>query len=173
MLRLRLTVPCRWRVATLLAALAFAFAPQPARARQVILASDNVNVGAYNAVTGTTINAAFIGPTQGLGDPLGLALDSAHRLFVANFNTDTGGVYNANTGATINATFISGISQPFAVAVDGNNHVFVSSGSTVSRYDATTGALLNGGYISDPSASTIHFLKVDGNNHLFTSNNNR
>ena len=55
--------------------------------------------------------------------------------------------YNATTGATIDAHFVNqqGLSQPSALLLDGNNHLFVANygNNTVGEYDATTGATLD------------------------------
>ena len=48
------------------------------------------------------------------------------------------GEYDATTGVTINANFINLEAVPVSLAVSGNS-LFVVSGGTVAKYDATTG----------------------------------
>ena len=80
----------------------------PAFARQVLYVGNpgNNTVGAYNAVTGGTINAAIISG-QGLNNPVGITRDGNNHFFVTNAD-DRIGQYNATTGATIDAAFING-----------------------------------------------------------------
>jgi hypothetical protein len=162
------------RLAAALAALALAYMAGPAQARQVLFVSNagNNTVGAYNAVTGATINPAFIGTSQGLNVPWGLALDGNNHLFVANDPAGTNGwagLYNATTGATINANFLTvpagyvGLNFSW-LALDANNHAFVLAGAGVREYDATTGAPINMGFISPPVGAA---LALDGQNHIF------
>jgi hypothetical protein len=85
--------------------------------------SQSGTVGEYNAITGVTINANFI---TGLAAPVGIAL-LGNSLFVANdIGAAVGGVgadlatvgeYNAITGAVINAKLITGLNEPFGLAV--------------------------------------------------------
>ena len=61
------------------------------------------------------------------------------------------GEYDATTGATLNAHFISmGLVGPGGLALDGNNHLFVTSDNinTVGEFDATTGATINPTFIN-------------------------
>lgn len=69
-------------------------------------------VGVYNATTGATINANFINT----GSPLGLKVVD-NRLYVATPGAGTVGVYDATTGATINAALVSGLNNPYDIAV--------------------------------------------------------
>ena len=86
------------------------------------------------------------------------------------------GEYDASTGATINAAFINGqgLSGATKLALDGHNHLFVTSQNTntVGEYDATTGATINANFINGQVAGDFG-LAVDGpNNHLFVSGGN-
>jgi hypothetical protein len=58
----------------------------------------------------------------------------------------TVGEYDAATGAAINANLVTGLSDPFGLAVSGNT-LFVADGDTVGEYDAATGAAINASFI--------------------------
>ena len=82
--------------------------------------------------------------------------------YVAN----TVGEYDATTGAAINPAFIGvqGTNYfPAALALDGNNHLFVGySGSVnrVSEFDATTGAIINPAFITGISGDLLFVSSV-------------
>ena len=83
-----------------------------------------------------------------------------NTLFVAQQASNTVGTYNATTGAAINPSFITGLSGPQALAVLSstlvpdslfvvNIGVPVGPGTgTIGKYDATTGAVINAGFIT-------------------------
>jgi hypothetical protein len=161
----------RPRVAS--AALIIALAVTPAYAQVIFMSQSSNTVGAYNAVTGTPINTAFIsGPNA-----YGLAVDSNNHLFVSNgsFNT-TVGEYNATTGVTINAAFIQLPPTQFivnaALSLDGNNHLFVSNNvtNTVGEYNATTGATISAAFINGQGLNNGAAMALDAvHNHLFVT----
>jgi hypothetical protein len=132
-------------------------------------------IAEYNATTGAVINPDFI---TGLTLPEGIWL-AGNNLYVANnaavssvlpfngiYTNGTIGEYNATTGAAINASLVTGLNQPAAVAVSGNN-LFVSSyafnsdsgaGGIVGVYNATSGAAINANFITglaDPQGLAI------------------
>jgi PEP-CTERM motif len=113
----------------------------------------NNTVGEYDATTGATINTAFVSG-QGLNHPVWIALDGlGHLLVVNNGNGPTNGSigeYVAATGAAINASLIGPLAEPDGIALDGNNHLFVSfpNTNTIAEYNAATGALINPTFIS-------------------------
>jgi hypothetical protein len=123
----------------------------------------NDTVGEYNATTGATINATFVNG-QGLDDPTWIALDGLGHLLVNNFgsNPTNGaiGEYDAVTGATINANFIGPLPSPGGIALDGNNHLFVSfpNTNTVAEYNAATGALINPIFINGQGLNGPEFI---------------
>jgi hypothetical protein len=99
-------------------------------------------------------------------------------LFVANeeyLRPSYVGAYDAATGATINANFIpapiagGGV---HALALDGNNHLFVtaSSNASVGEFDATTGATINAAFVHGQGLENPESVALDGNNHLFVGN---
>jgi hypothetical protein len=166
----------RGRAASLVA-LTVALAAQPVQARQVLLVTDYTRVGAYNAITGATINADFIDDSQGLSDPGWLALDGNNHVFVTNIANNTVGQYGATTGATVNATFVNntqGLNQPVGIALDRNNHMFVVNGNiganTVGEYNAMTGATVNAAFINGQGLDLPDAMVLDGQNHLFVTN---
>jgi len=159
-------------LAVFLAAIPVTLAQHSAQAQPVLLVCDGQlnRVGEYDAVTGATINANFVGPAQGLNSPRAMALDSSNHLFVASFDQNGFvGEYDATTGATINANFISGLSYSRSLAVDGSNRLFVTRAGGVNVYNATTGALINGNFINTGSPY-VPYLVLDGHNHLFLEN---
>jgi hypothetical protein len=109
---------------------------------------DTVNgwVSEFDATTGATVKFHF----ANYGAPA-LLVDGHNHLFVANPAASTPSVmeFDATTGAIINANFISAISA-FGLALDDNNHLFVSDNSlgTIGEYDATTGAPINANFIT-------------------------
>ena len=75
-------------------------------------------------------------------------------------------------GKLLNANFITGLNNPSAIAVSGNNLFVVNSpagvsyGGTVGKYDATTGAAINAGFIS---GLNLNFAVAVSGNSLFVS----
>jgi len=89
------------------------------------------------------------------------------QLYVTTVNNDVG-EYNATTGATINSTLVTGQSNPYGLALSGNNLYVVNyiSGG-VGEYNATTGSPINANFITGlhgPSA-----IAISGND-LFVAN---
>jgi hypothetical protein len=118
------------------------------------------NIAVFDATSGTTINSTFATLSGANVDPLGLAVDNLH-LFVADSSNNRVSKFDSTTGTLINADFITGLNLPTALALDGNNHLFVGCGGTnvtgaVREYDATTGAVLNADFIPGlPRATTL------------------
>ena len=112
--------------------------------------------------------------------PLSLAphrIEAGGVLFVVK-DVNIVGEYDAATGATINANFISlpkGLSH--SLAVDGNNHLFVSNGTntagtgTVGEYNAITGAAISVPFLTaSQGLSDPNDLAVDASSHLMVLN---
>lgn len=131
--------------------------------------SESYAVRSYNATTGATI-ATFTTP-RGL-EQAGCLAVLGNRLYIATWGTGLEGkgmvgVYDATTGAPIQANLISGIYQPYGVAVSGDR-LYVSnySSGTVSVYDATTGAVIQASLISGLNLPTG--LAISGT-HLYVA----
>jgi hypothetical protein len=106
-----------------------------------------------------------------------LATEPAHArqvlLVVSATNGAVGvGQYSAVTGATINPDFISVVGGGHKLALDGNNHLFVSNilNNTVGEYNTTTGATINATFVNGQGLNLPAGLAVDRSNHLFVSN---
>jgi hypothetical protein len=110
----------------------------------VTLQNGNV-VGAYNAVTGATVNTNFI---TGLDHPANIAI-SGSSLFIDNQWGNAVGEYNAVTGAVINASFITGASlcNGIAISTSGTMYVSVDGGGSVGEY-AVSGATISATFIT-------------------------
>jgi uncharacterized repeat protein (TIGR01451 family) len=125
--------------------------------------------------------------------PLGVALDAAGNLFIADSKNNRVRRIDAATGTitTVAGTGISGsggnggpatsatLSSPLAVAVDAGENIFISEGANVRRIDAATGiisryaGLTNFGFGGDggpATAAQLNFpngLAIDGFGNLF------
>ena len=119
-------------------------------------------VGAYNALTGATINSNFIN-NSGSGDTdQGMAFDPiTNILYVQHSSTIS---EYATTGAVINASFITGLTNnPFGLALSGGDLYVTNQGNnTVGEYNASTGATINASLINT-GLSTPRGILVLGN----------
>jgi hypothetical protein len=152
---------------------------------EVFVAQDGVNtgsIGAYDisfgsgSASGSTINSALItSPAAGQSTEvrMSLATDGQGDLFVGEYSggtTATIGEYSLN-GTAINSSFLtlsdsSGVPQ---LAADGQGHLFVAVGNTVSEYN-TGGTLLNS-FSVGPIATAVNLsaLAVDSSDDLYTA----
>lgn len=120
-------------------------------------------VGAYNALTGATINASLVQQ----GNAFGLAA-SGNNLYVA---TQNGAVaeYNATTGARNTAFTPFTPNSVRGLTLSGNTLYVVNVNSnTVGTYNATTGAVINAAFISSGLNGPRNAAVVNGN--LFVTN---
>src|SRR5437763_1275601 len=80
---------------------------------------------------------------------LSILSNTAHAQLYVSQQAGRVGEYDAITGAAINANFITGLNNPFSLALSGND-LFVAEFSTqrVGKYDATTGAAINPNFIT-------------------------
>jgi hypothetical protein len=126
-------------------------------------------VGMYDGKTGT-FDPAFV---QDLNTPQAIAV-GADNLFVVNSVGGKFGVsigeYSALTGAVINSHLIAGLHGRVGIAAFGDN-LFVTSASThrIDEYSATTGDLIQGGFIMGLKLKGPAELAVAGGN-LFVVN---
>jgi PEP-CTERM motif len=151
----------------------------------VFVAQDGVNtgsIGAYSisfcsdSVSGSVINSSLItSPAAGQSTEvrMSLATDGLGDLFVGEYSggsTATIGEYSLN-GTAINSSFLTlsdrtGVPQ---LAADGQGHLFVSVGDTVSEY-TTGGTLLNSFSLAlGPSGITIAALAVDSSDDVYAA----
>ena len=72
-------------------------------------------------------------------------------------------------GTTVNASLISGLTEPFGIALDGAGHMFVTdyAGGTIGE-DNLDGTAVNASLISGLNSPA--YLALDGNGHLFVAN---
>ncbi|MBC5829683.1 MAG: hypothetical protein GIW98_05765 [Candidatus Eremiobacteraeota bacterium] len=84
------------------------------------------NVGPIRTISGAAAKLAL---------PISIAVDSAGRIYVSNFNFTGNGyvtVYSANPSGNAPIRTIPNLTNPNAVAVDAMNELFVASGAGVS-----------------------------------------
>jgi DNA-binding beta-propeller fold protein YncE len=72
------------------------------------------------------------------------------QLYVTQVELGIVSEYDATTGALINANFITGLSDPHALLLSGNNLYVTNAGPTgsVGLYDAKTGAVINASFLT-------------------------
>lgn len=150
----------------------------------VFVAQDGLNtgsIGAYSisfgagSATGSTINSRLItSPAAGQSTEVRMTLATdGSDLFVGEYSggtTATIGEYSLN-GTAINSSFLT-LSDNSDVApqlaADGQGHLFVAVGNTVSEYNAS-GSLLNSFSLGAGSGlASIMGLAVDGSDDLYT-----
>jgi glutamine cyclotransferase len=105
-----------------------------------LLAAGRSGIGQYNTSTGAQIKGIdSSGPVNGIAV-------AGNYLYAAYNTLGTIGRFNLADG-TGSYNFITGLNTPRGVAIDGNN-LFVSSGTSIAQYNATTGATINSSFIS-------------------------
>ena len=107
-------------------------------------------VARHNASTGALLNANFITGFSGLRN---LQVDGSGNIFVAAF----GGTNNVtkwdSAGVAVAGFTTINLASAIGLALNGND-LFVSNlNTTVSRYNATTGALLNASFVTGLSSA--------------------
>ncbi|MDE2136497.1 MAG: hypothetical protein KGJ68_03610 [Gammaproteobacteria bacterium] len=132
------------------------------------------------------------GLSAAIANPHGLLflLGTPAYLFVANAGGPSGGevlVYSEQTnltafsGLTLVASITAGISQPTRLALDRNNHLYVSNGgtNTVTVYDVSSAGNIAANTIPQLTAATIGpaniqnplGLTVDGSGNVYVASN--
>jgi streptogramin lyase len=161
---------------------------RPAEARQVLFVNDlSANaVGQYNAVTGATMNAAFVSG-QG-GRPQCVAVDGNNHLFVGYYNNVVV-KYDATTASILG--YINGynnggqgLQEPLSIATDFGNSLFIGQVvplvpsilrlGWVGKYDIGTGNSITDRLLETTSYTfEVRYtaLAVDRNNNLFAALN--
>lgn len=75
---------------------------------------------------------------------LSLSNRTCAQVYVGNYYNNSVSEYDATTGQVLNANFITGVNEPEALSLSGNDLYVVNGGSsTVGVYNATTGAAIN------------------------------
>jgi 6-phosphogluconolactonase (cycloisomerase 2 family) len=131
-------------------------------------AASNVNV--YNATTGTLGHYELI---NGLSNPAGLLISGSISgsdgpvLYVANASGGSVGAYDLDNGDQV-VSFTLAATTPYGLAVSGTNlFVTLQSSDKVAEYNAATGVLENGSFIT--GLDSPEGLAIDGND-LFVVN---
>jgi hypothetical protein len=101
----------------------------------------------------------------GLSQPVGVAVDLAGNLYIADTNYDSILKWNAANAAL--GTLVSGLNQPRAVAVDGSGNVFIAEtgNGAVKKWSAATGGLTT----LASGLTGIDGVAVDKNDNLYMS----
>jgi hypothetical protein len=179
---------CRPRFATVLVVLTVAIAVRPAEARQVLFANDlNANaVGQYNAVTGATMNGAFVSGQW--GGPQCVAVDGSNHLFVGYYNNLVI-KYDGTTGSILGyidgySNGGQGLQQPLSIVTDFRNSLFIGQYvpplptilhiGWVGKYDTGSGNAIADRLLETTSYTVeIRYtaLAADRNNNLFAALN--
>jgi len=128
-------------------------------------------VGKYSP-TGSPLNTSFI---TGQSVPIGLAFNASGDFFVVNATPPGTGERVArfdSAGNLINSSFVAtGLSGPQFLAFDGAGGLFVSNGTVIGKFNATTGATINSAYIT--GLNNPEGIVIVGGNLFVAENNNR
>jgi len=79
-----------------------------------------------------------------------LAVNAAHgQIYVSSIGPETAGEYNATTGAVVNASLVTGLGNPYGIAISGSNlYVANYNNGTIAVYNANTGAVVNAALVT-------------------------
>jgi sugar lactone lactonase YvrE len=103
--------------------------------------------------------------TDGIDDPVSLALDSSGNLYVGNYQADTVTVYAPGSSSPLR-TISSGVLFAFALAFDSSGNLYVANYDTVTVYEAGTSTLL----LTISEATTPYSLAFGSNDYLNVAN---
>jgi len=137
--------------------------------------SGNGSVTELNGLTGAAISPATTGfpVTSTQTSPSGVAIDGSGDVWVSGFNGDTLYEMTVSTGAASGASAngAGGMEQPYAVAIDASNNVWLPNQSSLAGYtvsefsNLTTGTAFSGGGILAPDG-----VAIDGAGNVWISN---
>jgi hypothetical protein len=89
---------------------------------------------------------------------------SGQVLLISNSSTGTIGEYDPNTGSAINASLMTGVPNPYGLAVSGSKlFVATTNNDRVAEYDVNTGHLINNSFIVGGSSAYPYGLAASGN----------
>jgi streptogramin lyase len=106
--------------------------------------NDNDRVGQYDGATGAFVNLFATG--GGLSGPTGVVFGPDGNLYVSSDLNNKVARFSGSTGASLGDFVLSGsggLTGPHGLIFRGDGELYVSGGSTVSRFDATTGAFFD------------------------------
>lgn len=91
-------------------------------------------------------------------------------VWVANQNSGIVGKYDVSNGAAVAANLITGLNNPYALAIDSSGRLYVANegDGTVGVYNAATGAAITVPLVTVPGGHSDG-IAVDGNGTLFVS----
>jgi WD40 repeat protein len=93
---------------------------------------------------------------------LALPKRASAQLYVSQYGTGVVSEYDVNTGKVINANFITGLTEPWALLLSGDD-LFVANGAGyVGKYDAKTGAAISQSFITGESGFYPTGLALSG-----------
>jgi WD40 repeat protein len=83
------------------------------------------------------------------------------QIYVSQVTAGVVSKYDEKTGKVINASFITGLSDPNALALSGDNLYIANQSGSVGKYDAKTGAAINSSFITGTSFAPIGLALSD------------
>lgn len=96
------------------------------------------------------------GNNTGLSGPMGIALDKAGNMYVANFNAGTVTKYPANANGNVAPSFtIAGLNQPIGVVVDGDGQVYVANSNVAGAGVASVQVFPAGSAVASQTITSV------------------
>jgi WD40 repeat protein len=90
------------------------------------------------------------------------------QLYVSQESSGIVSEYNLTTGKLINANFITGLTQPNALVLSGDDLLVANAGGSVGKYNATTGAAISQSFITGTNFVPVG-LALSGNDLFVAS----
>jgi hypothetical protein len=149
--------------------------PPPSSGAMYVTDFTNQTVTVYGQTANCSCNPArqIAGSNTKLGDPIGIAVDSAGTIYVANENNSTITEYGSSSHGNVGPSFtITGLSAPIGVAVDSAKNVYVTNGNANSiqvfpQGSATPRLTISGALTG---LSTPGFIALDASNDIWVAN---